>query len=88
MVQGTTKLGQKKTSGGRSGAAKDMKKGRRVIAPKAPAAVQHHLIRKNLSAKINNSIEKQMVAAASSGKLTIMKHVAGDTRPESLVSLL
>jgi hypothetical protein len=26
-----------------------------------------------LSSKINNSIEKQMVQAASSGKLTIMK---------------
>lgn len=27
-----------------------------------------------LSSKINNSIEKQMVNAASSGKLTIMKN--------------
>lgn len=38
---------------------------------------------KSLSAKINNSIERQMVAAASTGKLTIMKNVATDLRPES-----
>lgn len=30
----------------------------------------------DLTAKINKSIEKQMVSAASSGKLTIMKNVA------------
>ena len=38
---------------------------------------------KSLSAKINHSIERQMVAAASTGKLTIMKNVATDPRPES-----
>jgi hypothetical protein len=32
----------------------------------------------NLSAKIGRSIEQQMVNAASSGKLTIMKNVATD----------
>lgn len=35
-------------------------------------------MQKNLSSKINNSIEKQMVTAASGGKLTIMKN-KGDT---------
>jgi hypothetical protein len=38
---------------------------------------------KSLSAEINNSIERQMVAAASTGKLTVMKNVATDMRPES-----
>lgn len=38
----------------------------------------------DLTAKINKSIETQMVSAASSGKLTIMKHVA----PEGLVFYL
>jgi hypothetical protein len=33
---------------------------------------------KNLSAKINNNIERQMVNAASSGKLTIMKNKGGE----------
>jgi hypothetical protein len=33
---------------------------------------------KSLSAKINLSIEKQMVNAASAGKLTIMKNIATD----------
>jgi len=31
-----------------------------------------------LSAKINNNIERQMVNAASSGKLTIMKNKGGE----------
>ncbi|KAG8936382.1 hypothetical protein FRC02_002606 [Tulasnella sp. 418] len=37
------------------------------------ATIHLTLSRQSLSAKINNSIEQQMVAAASSGKLTIMK---------------
>jgi len=40
-----------------------------------------------LSSKINNSIEKQMVNAASSGKLTIMKGKGGEIEPYVPLSL-
>jgi len=33
------------------------------------------ILQKELTAKINKSIEQQMVSAASSGKLTIMKNM-------------
>ncbi|KAF8340347.1 uncharacterized protein EI90DRAFT_3035260 [Cantharellus anzutake] len=75
MAQGKTRLAHKKSSGGRSDNGKYAKKGRRVVAPKAAAAVKQHALQKKLTAKIGSSIEKQMVAAASSGKLTIMKNV-------------
>ncbi|EJD39943.1 hypothetical protein AURDEDRAFT_116013 [Auricularia subglabra TFB-10046 SS5] len=74
MVQGTTKnlkARSPKTSG--AAAKKDMKKGRRVIAPKKAVAVKQAKLHKELSAKINRSVEAQMVSAASTGKLTIMK---------------
>lgn len=38
-------------------------------------------IPQELSAKINNSVEQQMVSAASGGKLTIMKTVVPPTQP-------
>ncbi|KAG9028049.1 hypothetical protein FS837_004005 [Tulasnella sp. UAMH 9824] len=72
MVQGKTKLAQKQKTSNRH-VRKDPKKGARVIAPKKPLAIQTAKIKKNLSAKINNSIEQQVVSAASSGKLTILK---------------
>lgn len=37
--------------------------------------------RQKLSSKINNSIERQMVNAASAGKLTIMKNKGGELEP-------
>ncbi|KAH9936648.1 uncharacterized protein B0H18DRAFT_868483 [Fomitopsis serialis] len=57
-------------------AAAQTKKGRRYAAPKKKDAAQHAAIHKQLSAKINRSIEQQVASAASSGKLTIMKNVA------------
>ncbi|CAE6518335.1 unnamed protein product [Rhizoctonia solani] len=77
MVQGKTKGMQSK--GPARAANKDLKKGKRVIPPKKPAAVKHASLQKSLSAKINNSIERQMANAASSGKLTIMKSIAEST---------
>lgn len=41
----------------------------------------------SLTAKINKSIEQQMVSAASSGKLTIMKNVAPEGYAESPIQL-
>lgn len=41
-------------------------------------AHRHHTDRQQLSAKINNNIERQMVNAAMSGKLTIMKNKGGE----------
>ncbi|VDB91899.1 unnamed protein product [Peniophora sp. CBMAI 1063] len=85
MVQGNTK-GLQKKSGGNSRhaqkAAANMKKGRRSVAPKKAQAVKHAAMRKELSAKINRSVEQQMVNAASSGPLTIMKNI-GDAQESS-----
>ncbi|KAI0923230.1 hypothetical protein AcW1_007833 [Taiwanofungus camphoratus] len=79
MAQGQTKgLQKQKSSAGRHAAkaAAQPKKGRRYIAPKKTAAVKQAVMHKELSAKINRSIEQQVASAASSGKLTIMKNVA------------
>ncbi|KAJ7857699.1 hypothetical protein B0H14DRAFT_2352169 [Mycena olivaceomarginata] len=78
MVQGKTKGLQAKASSSRHAqkAAANMKKGQRAIAPKKTILVKQAAMHKNLTAKINHSIERTMVAAASSGKLTIMKNVA------------
>ncbi|GBE83195.1 UPF0390 protein [Sparassis crispa] len=79
MVQGQTKgLKKHKSSTSRHAAkaAAAPKKGKRYIAPKKAAAVKHAAIHRELSAKINKSIEHQVATAASSGKLTIMKNVA------------
>ncbi|KZV73728.1 hypothetical protein PENSPDRAFT_574129 [Peniophora sp. CONT] len=78
MVQGNTKGLQKKNGGNSRHAQKaaaNPKKGLRSIAPKKTQAVKHAAMRKELSAKINRSVEQQMVNAASSGPLTIMKNI-------------
>ncbi|KAJ7254357.1 hypothetical protein B0H12DRAFT_1017134 [Mycena haematopus] len=77
MVQGKTKAMQAKASSSRHAvkSAKNTKKGQRAIAPKKTILVKQAAMHKNLTAKINKSIEQQMVSAASSGKLTIMKNV-------------
>ncbi|EIW68666.1 hypothetical protein TREMEDRAFT_20176, partial [Tremella mesenterica DSM 1558] len=74
MAQGAHKLSSKANSGGRKDTGK-MRKGKRVIAPKNKQRVQEAAQKRQLSAKINDSIEKQMVKAASGGKLTIMRGV-------------
>ncbi|KAI9463792.1 hypothetical protein F5148DRAFT_1286025 [Russula earlei] len=82
MVQGSTKGLQAKASNNARHAHKaaaNPKKGRRTVAPKKAAAIKQASLHKALSAKINKSVEQQMVNAASSGKLTIMK-TAGTER--------
>ncbi|KAG2009873.1 hypothetical protein CC2G_012750 [Coprinopsis cinerea AmutBmut pab1-1] len=74
MAQGKTKGLQVKTPSGRKAQkAANPKKGRKVIPPKKAPLIKQAQMQKALSAKINRSVEGQMVAAASSGKLTIMK---------------
>ncbi|KAF7982926.1 hypothetical protein HWV62_25212 [Athelia sp. TMB] len=75
MVQGKTKGLQSKASSSRHAqkAAANTKKGQRHIAPKKLALVKQASMKQSLTAKINRSIETQVVSAASSGKLTIMK---------------
>ncbi|KAJ4001708.1 hypothetical protein F5050DRAFT_1722793 [Lentinula boryana] len=84
MAQGKTKGLQAKAPSQRHAqkAASSMKKGKRHIPPKKTALVKQATMHKTLTAKINKSIEQQMVTAASAGKLTIMKNSA----PESSVS--
>ncbi|KAI0338932.1 hypothetical protein BDW22DRAFT_1362265 [Trametopsis cervina] len=77
QIKGLSK--QKKASSSSRHAAKAAaapKKGLRYAAPKKAAAVKTATLHQQLSAKINRSIEKHAAAAASSGKLTIMKNVA------------
>jgi len=50
------------------------KKGKRYAAPKKADAIKIASLKKDLSAKINRSIEQHTVNAASSGKLTILKN--------------
>ncbi|KIY67123.1 hypothetical protein CYLTODRAFT_422825 [Cylindrobasidium torrendii FP15055 ss-10] len=80
MAQGKTKGLQTKAPGGNARhaqrAASGTKKGKRVIPPKKTVLVKQAQLHKNLSAKINRSIEQQMVTAASAGKLTIMKNAS------------
>ncbi|KAI0041737.1 hypothetical protein FA95DRAFT_1610776 [Auriscalpium vulgare] len=75
MVQGKTKGLQQKSPNSRKAqkSAANTKKGRREVAPKKTVLVKQAAVHKALSAKINKSVEQQMVNAASSGKLTIMK---------------
>ncbi|TFL02315.1 hypothetical protein BDV98DRAFT_603540 [Pterulicium gracile] len=82
MVQGKTKGLQAKGGNARHAAkaASSTKKGKRNIPPKKPTLVKQAQMHQTLSAKINKSIETQMVAAASSGKLTIMRN-ATDAAP-------
>ncbi|KDR82717.1 hypothetical protein GALMADRAFT_238217 [Galerina marginata CBS 339.88] len=81
MVQGKTKGLQAKAGSSRHAAkaAANMKKGKRAIAPKKPILMKQAAMQKDLTAKINKSIERQMVSAASSGKLTIMKNTLPDS---------
>ncbi|THV05236.1 hypothetical protein K435DRAFT_773959 [Dendrothele bispora CBS 962.96] len=78
MVQGKTKGLQSKVPSQRHAAkvAANTKKGKRYIPPKKASLVKQASMHKDLTAKINKSIEQQMVSAASSGKLTIMKNTA------------
>ncbi|TFK28026.1 hypothetical protein FA15DRAFT_107304 [Coprinopsis marcescibilis] len=76
MVQGKTKgLQNKGTSTRKDRQTANLTKGRKVIAPKKAGLIKHDQMKKTLSAKINRSVEGQMVAAASSGKLTIMRNL-------------
>ncbi|KAI9635578.1 uncharacterized protein MKK02DRAFT_44268 [Dioszegia hungarica] len=82
MAQGAgKKSGGKSVSGGaakkKSGVTRP---GRFVVPPKTVGKIVAKAQEKKLSSKINDSIEKQMVQAASSGKLTIMKGKT-DLRP-------
>ncbi|KAI9443488.1 hypothetical protein H4582DRAFT_1198874 [Lactarius indigo] len=91
MVQGTTKgLRAKANNNARHShkAAANTRKGRRVVAPKKAAAITQASMHKALSAKINKSVEQQMVNAASSGKLTIMKNAGTDRRPENILAIV
>jgi len=76
MAQGSTKgLQKKKESSHHAGrTAANTRKGRRAVPPKKPAAVKQAALHKSLSAKIGRSIEKQMVSAATTSTLTIMKN--------------
>ncbi|KAK0244383.1 hypothetical protein ARMGADRAFT_657896 [Armillaria gallica] len=87
MAQGKTKGLQAKSGPSArqaSKAAAATKKGKRYIAPKKAVLVKQAAMHKNLSAKINKSIEQQMVSAASAGKLTIMKNAGPEAYDTSL----
>ncbi|KAF8650127.1 hypothetical protein AX16_005364 [Volvariella volvacea WC 439] len=85
MVQGKTKGLQAKATNSRHAAktAANPKKGKKYIPPKKAAAVKQAAMHRELSAKINKSIEQQMASAASGGKLTIMKNVAQEAAAAS-----
>ncbi|KAF8073807.1 hypothetical protein FPV67DRAFT_1778402 [Lyophyllum atratum] len=65
MVQGKTKGLTNKTASSRHAAkaAANPKKGQRHIAPKKPALLKSAAMKRDLTAKINKSIETQMVQA-------------------------
>ncbi|CDS03695.1 hypothetical protein LRAMOSA01096 [Lichtheimia ramosa] len=49
----------------------------RTIAPKQATLVKQRKLQKQLTAKINNNIERQMAVKANAvGKLTVMKKLA------------
>ncbi|KAI5454594.1 hypothetical protein NCC49_003488 [Naganishia albida] len=78
MAQHSTKgMKAKPASGGRKTSGKT-KKGARWVPPKSNDKIQHVARQKKLSTNINNSIERQMVQAASAGKLTILKTAGGE----------
>ncbi|KAL1711092.1 hypothetical protein EV121DRAFT_285040 [Schizophyllum commune] len=76
MAQGKIKGMQAKATSARHAqkAAANTKKGKRTVPPKKQVLIKQAQMHKSLSAKINKSIEQQMVNAASAGKLTIMKN--------------
>ncbi|WVR04305.1 hypothetical protein IAU60_001305 [Kwoniella sp. DSM 27419] len=77
MAQG----GASKVKGKSQSAGSARKKGGKTrpgkfdVAPKDKARIAARVQQKQLSSKINNNIEKQMVQAASAGKLSIMRSV-------------
>ncbi|WVF70192.1 UPF0390 protein [Kwoniella sp. CBS 6097] len=77
MAQGGAK--NIKSKGQSAGSARKKggktKPGKRDVAPKDRARIAERSQKKQLSSKINNNIEKQMVQAASVGKLSIMRSV-------------
>ncbi|KAJ8651731.1 hypothetical protein O0I10_012698 [Lichtheimia ornata] len=76
MVQGSLK---KNAGGQKKGPRKvqQPKKGARTIAPKQATLVKQRKLQKQLTAKINNNIERQMAVKANAvGKLTVMKKLA------------
>ncbi|BEI80704.1 hypothetical protein CcaverHIS002_0112330 [Cutaneotrichosporon cavernicola] len=77
MAQGASKLKTKAPSGGRKKSGQT-KKGKRDAPPKKLQHVRERATQKKLSSTINNSIERQMVNAASAGKLTIMRNKGGE----------
>jgi hypothetical protein len=78
--KGKTKGLQSKAASSRHAAraAANTKKGQRHVAPKKAVLMKQAAMKKSLTAKINKSIENQMVSAASSGKLTIMKNTTDE----------
>jgi len=86
MVQGKVKgMRTSKQKSTRSlSSSSTTKKGKRYIAPKKVEAIKIASLKKDLSTKINRSIEQHTVNAASSGKLTILKNVGSeDTKKAS-----
>ncbi|KAK6904103.1 UPF0390 protein [Kwoniella mangroviensis CBS 8507] len=79
MAQGGSKNIKSKSQSGGSARKKagKTKPGKRDVAPKDKHRIAERVQKKQLSSKINNNIEKQMVNAASAGKLTIMRN-SGD----------
>ncbi|GHJ85785.1 hypothetical protein NliqN6_2187 [Naganishia liquefaciens] len=78
MAQHSTKgLKAKAAAGGKKNTGKT-KKGARWCPPKSNDKIQHVARQKKLSTNINNNIERQMIQAASAGKLTIMRNAGGE----------
>ncbi|KAH8108703.1 hypothetical protein DFH11DRAFT_1068208 [Phellopilus nigrolimitatus] len=75
MAQGKSKGLQKKAESSRHAdkAAANMKKGRRALPPKKAVLVKQAKLHKTMSARINRSVEQQLVSAAQPGTLTIMR---------------
>jgi hypothetical protein len=90
MAQGTPRRVEKQKKANKK--AQNTRKGKRVIPPKKALAIRQRQATKvrrtgddldrcsqptqDLSAKMTRSIEQQAAAAASTGKLTIMRHAA------------
>jgi len=80
MVQGKVKgmKASKQKATRPASSSSTTKKGRRFAAPKKADAIKIATLKKDLSSKINRSIEHHTVNAASSGKLTILKNVGSE----------
>ncbi|OCF59179.1 hypothetical protein L486_03681 [Kwoniella mangroviensis CBS 10435] len=86
MAQGGSKNIKSKSQSGGSARKKagKTKPGKRDVAPKDKHRIAERVQKKQLSSKINNNIEKQMVNAASAGKLTIMRN-SGDLEAQVII---